>query len=98
MHNEAKPIFYSGYLGGGGGGEEGAIQWACGREHIFIVLQCCSCRELSGLVLHLDNSLASVLSFEQSQEGIKHLIKSFSNSFSVFQLALTSERGRNQKS
>ena len=35
MHNEAKPIFYFGYLGG----KEGAIQWACGRE---ILMHACS--------------------------------------------------------
>ena len=40
------------------------------------------------LVLHFDNSLAKVLSFEQSQEGIEHLVKPFSNSFFILQFAL----------
>ena len=30
MHKEAKPIFYFGHLGGKGG----AIQGACGKEHL----------------------------------------------------------------
>ena len=34
VHNEAKPIFYFGYLGG----KEGAIQCACGREVLGVCL------------------------------------------------------------
>ena len=51
MHNEAKPIFYFGYLGE----KEGAIQCACGREcHLLVLMASAHTATINILLKHIE--------------------------------------------